>query len=441
MDLRGYTNVLVFLRYASSQQFRPFPAQPVLSITTSFHAESNPAFALPDAPSDIESTLFGLCRFSDSARALVDSPLPARSGEPMWTTSLRRISRTVIASAGLAFFAAGSSSAGAQATTAAAIAFGGIDKFLDRVETADLYYGWNLYQRGSTPGRYSVPTKNEFGLEFSFHVGSFGPERPGARAQAAKKVSEALAKAKSKADSVAVLARLYPDWKAKSVTIKKHYVLMANDTALAAVDSEFVASPNDMSLPQQFELDFAIGYGQLNGVKKDQPYEIRGYVRELPSIALYLTSWKVPHIGVYVGARTGVISLQDGQLFVPNGQTTKIFSLSATSFQMGGAFGVVIPVGKGDEAPNITLEFSPMWRHFNSLVSVPNDSTPTNMPHAMDLSGGSLTVGLMFPIPKPSIWHLLLSFSVGGYFPGLVTSLGGWILGPILIRRLLERRT
>jgi hypothetical protein len=35
-----------------------------------------------------------------------------------------------------------------------------------------------------------------------------------------------------------------------------------------------------------------------------------------------------------------------------------------------------------------------------------------------------------------SIWHLLLAFRVGGYFPGLYTSFAGWILAPMLLRRL-----
>lgn len=35
-----------------------------------------------------------------------------------------------------------------------------------------------------------------------------------------------------------------------------------------------------------------------------------------------------------------------------------------------------------------------------------------------------------------AIWHLLLTLRVGGYFPGLYTSFAGWILGPILLRRL-----
>lgn len=37
-----------------------------------------------------------------------------------------------------------------------------------------------------------------------------------------------------------------------------------------------------------------------------------------------------------------------------------------------------------------------------------------------------------------AIWHLLLSLKVGGYFPGLYTSFAGWILGPILLKRLWE---
>ncbi|HMF58458.1 MAG TPA: HXXEE domain-containing protein [Pyrinomonadaceae bacterium] len=38
-----------------------------------------------------------------------------------------------------------------------------------------------------------------------------------------------------------------------------------------------------------------------------------------------------------------------------------------------------------------------------------------------------------------AIWHLLLTLKVGGYFPGLYTSFAGWILGPILLRRLWSR--
>jgi uncharacterized membrane protein YdjX (TVP38/TMEM64 family) len=40
-----------------------------------------------------------------------------------------------------------------------------------------------------------------------------------------------------------------------------------------------------------------------------------------------------------------------------------------------------------------------------------------------------------------AIQHPLFAVVVGGYFPGLVTSVAGWVLGPILFKRLWEVRT
>ena len=64
------------------------------------------------------------------------------------------------------------------------------------------------------------------------------------------------------------------------------------------------------------------------------------------------------------------------------------------------------------------------------------------------LAGLGMYKGLKFPmiivwffsicVLGNSIWHLLLTLKVGGYFPGLYTSLPGWVLGPILLRRLGE---
>jgi hypothetical protein len=272
----------------------------------------------------------------------------------------------------------------AQATAAAAIAFGGIDKFLDRIESADLYYGWNVFERRGSPSRYAVPNKDEFGIEFSFHVTSFGKERPWLVTR----------------DSIKKLTEKPKEWKSTSLTVKKHLEVAGRDTIVTAVDSEFVAAPNKPDkIPQLVEMDFGIGYGQLNGVKKDQPYELRGYVRELPSVSVYVTRWLNEGLAVYIGGRTGVITLQDGQVFVPDGNTTKIFNVSATSFEVGVPVGFIIPFTHTDDAPSFTFELSPMWRNFNSVVPVPNTGVPTNLPHQMDLSGANFTIGVMFPIP------------------------------------------
>lgn len=65
------------------------------------------------------------------------------------------------------------------------------------------------------------------------------------------------------------------------------------------------------------------------------------------------------------------------------------------------------------------------------------------------LAGVGMSKGMKFPMIivwffaiaflGNSIWHLLLTLRVGGYFPGLYTSFAGWILGPALLGRLSER--
>jgi hypothetical protein len=64
------------------------------------------------------------------------------------------------------------------------------------------------------------------------------------------------------------------------------------------------------------------------------------------------------------------------------------------------------------------------------------------------LAGLAMYKGMKFPmiivwffaivVLGNAIWHLLLTLRVGGYFPGLYTSFAGWILGPILLKRLWE---
>ncbi len=62
------------------------------------------------------------------------------------------------------------------------------------------------------------------------------------------------------------------------------------------------------------------------------------------------------------------------------------------------------------------------------------------------LAGLGMYKGLKFPMIivwffaiaflGNAMWHLLLTLRVGGYFPGLYSSFAGWILGPILLKRL-----
>lgn len=67
------------------------------------------------------------------------------------------------------------------------------------------------------------------------------------------------------------------------------------------------------------------------------------------------------------------------------------------------------------------------------------------------LAGLGMYQGMKFPmiivwffalcVMGNAVWHRLLTLRVGGYFPGLYTSLTGWIVGPMLLLRLSERVT
>ena len=145
------------------------------------------------------------------------------------------------------------------------------------------------------------------------------------------------------------------------------------------------------------EFDLGIGYGQLDGVATMSPYELRGYVRELPSVTLYATYRFNQYVGLYSGARTGIISLQDAQLFVPRDTSTSLFTISATTFEIGVPVGLDIQLTEG---VHFTAEFAYARRNFNSLSFNPATSIPKDYPHSMDMSGRSIAIGFQFPIPK-----------------------------------------
>jgi hypothetical protein len=297
-----------------------------------------------------------------------------------------------------------------QAATAAALAFGGIEKLLERVEGINLFYGKHI-----RPDENLAPWTNEFGLELSFHVGDSGKELLPAKPKPVNMcvVADSGASLDRRAQSAAAAGRKdsvpCPTYEPTSLTVKKHVV----DGKLVAVDSELVSTPTKPQKDQQFEYDLGFAYGQLSGLSMTTPYEVRGYVRELPAVSLYATAtpyWWAPKtdfgkwmrmFGVYVGARVGIVSIQDTQLFVPGDTAVPVVSLSANTFEYGIPFGLTFePVqGSGVLA---TTEFAYMTRRFNSLTYSPGKGFPANIPHTLDASGWSLDVGITFPIPKPA---------------------------------------
>jgi hypothetical protein len=101
-------------------------------------------------------------------------------------------------------------------------------------------------------------------------------------------------------------------------------------------------------------------------------------------------------LGIYAGVRTGVITLQDAQVYLTDGGATSLITLSSTSFEFGAPLGIDVRLA-GDL--HLTAEGAYMRRIFNSLSYDPPNGFPSDFPRALDLSGMSWSVGVQVPIP------------------------------------------
>jgi hypothetical protein len=332
---------------------------------------------------------------------------------------------SVLAFTLLSLIAATSRLAAAQSTSAAAIGLGGIDDLLGRVESINIYYGGSAGTRTDEEG--SIPRlrwAKDYGLEFLIHIGDFGPSTTAqrrrdaaldrrreraldslrivraTRLEAAARLTAAARDSINRrfaADSARIAGTPEQPFVPTSITVKKHVNIVGKDTVLVSVDSEFVGKrPEPAPDEKLIDFDLGIGYGQMDGLASAGPYELHGSVRELPSISAYATARLSNRFGIYAGVRTGVITLQDAQMYVADGDATSLFTLSSTSFEFGAPLGIDLHVA-GDL--HITAEGAYMRRIFNSLSFDPPNGFPPNFPRALDLSGMSWSVGVQVPLP------------------------------------------
>ena len=319
----------------------------------------------------------------------------------------------------------GTSRLPAQSSSAAAIGLGGIDELLGRVESINIYYGGSVGTRSDAAG--SIPRlrwAKDYGLEFLIHIGNFGPatsaqrrrnaaldrqrERAldslrivrATRLEAAGRLTAAARDSINRrfaADSARIAAEPEQPFVPTSITVKKHVNIVGRDTVLVSVDSEFVGKRSPPEPEERLiDFDLGIGYGQMDGLASAGPYEVHGSVRELPSVSAYATARLSDRFGIYAGVRTGVITLQDAQLYVIEDDATSLFTMSSTSFEFGAPHGIDLHVA-GDL--HLTAEAAYMRRIFNSLSFDPPSGFPPNFPRALDLSGMSWSVGVQVPLP------------------------------------------
>jgi hypothetical protein len=312
----------------------------------------------------------------------------------------------------------------AQSTTAASIGLGGIDELLGRVESINIYYGGNLDRRGTASGGAPrLAWAKDYGLEFLVHLGDFGPPSAEQRRRTAERdrrrdraldslrivratrldaarqsplaVRDSIQR-RFAIDSARIALDAEQPFVPTSITVRKHLSVVGNDTVLVSVDSELVGNRKPPEPEERvFDFDLGIGYGQMDGLVADGEFDLHGSVRELPSISAYVTASLHDRIGIYGGVRTGVITLTDAQLYVADGSTTSVYTLSSTSFEFGAPLGLDLELAG---ALHVTAEVEYMRRIFNSLSTDPPTGFPTAFPRTLNLSGLSWSLGVQLPL-------------------------------------------
>jgi hypothetical protein len=138
-----------------------------------------------------------------------------------------------------------------------------------------------------------------------------------------------------------------------------------------------------------FEL--GLGYGQLTGFRLADPaYDMRGAVRDLPSVSLYAV---YDPIGAYFGVRSGFMRFQGLQVFDDEG---RVFAGEAESFLAGVALGGFLEV----LSLSLFAEASYSWREFPSIRWTGPAPLPAGVPRHMALNGWSAGGGIQFSVGR-----------------------------------------
>jgi hypothetical protein len=184
----------------------------------------------------------------------------------------------------------------------------------------------------------------------------------------------------------------------KTVTVRQGRA----DTVTTLVMQEEEQEPDGWSLL----IELALGYSQFSGFQSaDDRYDLRGTVREQPSLAIY-GSLSGPVLGPfspYVGVRSGLVRLNDVSLFTPadaDAAETTAYTGHAEVFQVGAALGLAVDVGPASWFVEGQLNL----RRFPSVdwTAGAGGTLPGFLPRALDFSGPSLSVGLQIHIREPA---------------------------------------
>jgi hypothetical protein len=155
---------------------------------------------------------------------------------------------------------------------------------------------------------------------------------------------------------------------------------------------------------RHFYFELGLGYSQFAGFGSNDPsYELRGTVREVPSISLYGTYRDekirlLKYLNPYAGVRSGLLQVSSLSLYdgMP-GEDRTTYNASATAFQIGIVGGVQLNVGDRIRA---YYEWSNTNRRLPNLQwsSPGTNRVREAFPRELDFSGRGRTVGVQITL-------------------------------------------
>lgn len=139
-----------------------------------------------------------------------------------------------------------------------------------------------------------------------------------------------------------------------------------------------------------WQYQFALGYGHITGFNARQPgMDVHGVMRLTPEVSFYATR-NTKYLSPYVGLHTGLVTLNNVQVYATPGDTS--YSFSANTLQLGGTVGVSLP-------GNFYVDAGYRYRSFQALEwRLPKGTLPRGWPKSLNMSAVQFTAGIQFDV-------------------------------------------
>lgn len=139
------------------------------------------------------------------------------------------------------------------------------------------------------------------------------------------------------------------------------------------------------------QYEFALGYGHIYGFNARQPnMDVHGIMRLAPEVSFYATRSVGKYVSPYVGLHTGLVTLNDVQVYATPGDTA--YSFSTNTLQLGGTIGLSLPF-------NFYVDAGYRYRDFQSLEwHLPKGTLPPGWPKSLIMSAVQFTAGIEFDV-------------------------------------------